>query len=245
MVILTNINLNFSKSLTYLYLTFTLPFPIMSDDDNDRTSYRPKWPSDDTKHNGTNNEQWLTTREPFLRHFGNNGKSLSDGINRIPVKPLKSDLIDPMDPNSAYKYSHLIIATPATGDPRFIINLPTNPFVIQNRLNATLTITDSVGNVVNLTISEDLDSDGSKDLTHDIRSFDKKLDKYLRVSSNLITFLLSGITTEIQSALELVPAYKYALIESLSFEFDAAITLKYGHTTNGRMIAHVLSLDSS
>jgi hypothetical protein len=235
LVILTNINLSILKT----FQTFNLTFSIMSDDENERTSYRPKWPSDDTKHNGTNNEQWLTTREPFLRHFGNNGKSLGDGINRIPTKPLKSDLIDPSDAHSSYKYSHLILATPQNGaNTRFLLNLPTNQFVIQNRPGATLTFNDANNIEITLTISDDLDPDGSKDLSQDIRSFDKKLEKYLRVSANLITFLLSGITTEIQSALELVPAYKYALIESLSFEFDAAINLKYGHTTNGRMIAY-------
>jgi len=211
----------------------------MSDDDNDRTSYYPRWISDDTRHNGTNNELWKNTVESNLRHFGPNGKSLRDGINRIKNRPHKSDLIDPSDPNSNYKYSHLIIATPPNGvPPRHLLNLPTNTFVIQNRPGATITITDTNNLVIILTISDDLDSEGANNLMNDIRSFEKYLEKYLKVSGKLITFLLSGITTEIQSALELVPVYKHALIESLSFEFYAAIQAKYGHTTNGRMIAH-------
>ena len=211
---------------------------MSSDDETDRTtSHRLTWPKE-AIHNGNNHEQFKTTAESFTRHFGNPGKSINDGRNRFPLQPQKADELDPDDLESDYKYDHLLLATYENGSTRLIVNNSNNNFAINNRFGATTNGTDAGGALCTITVSNSLSQEGTKDFKYDIRAYEKTLEKYLRVSSKLITFLLSGIHIEIQSALELVPAFKAALADSLSFEVFHQIGLKYGHTTNGRMIAH-------
>jgi len=211
---------------------------MSSDDEADRTtSTRIVWPKG-TEHNGNNHEQFKTVAESFTRHFGGPGKSVDSGINLIPTENHKDDLIDEDDPNSDYKYDHLLIATYADGSKIQIVNISNSNFAIRNKHGATVNAKDLSGKDCVITVSEFLSQDGTKDYKYDKRLYEKYLEKYLRVSAKLITFLLTGINIEIQSALELIPAYKTALKNSLSFEFFAQIGLKYGHTTNGRMISH-------
>ena len=173
-----------------------------------------------------------------MRHFGDPGKSITTGINKYPLPPSKDDLLNPADLTSAYKYEHLILATNnTTGGSQILNPNGSHGFVIQNKPNASVTVTITGGDAT-ITVTDELSHTGNEHLSLALNNYEKKLEKYLKISTKLINFLLTGINIEIQSALELVPAYKTALDDSLSFELFLEIAKKYGHTTNGRMIAH-------
>ena len=158
------------------------------------------------KLDGNNYELFEKTLQPLLRHFGNPGKTIKDGLDRLPGPCSAHDLIPG---TQIYMYDHLILTTDTTTNTTsLMINNHTIAFVILNSPGAThANIHPFSGHEQVHTISEHLSQTGTTQLQSDIKTRKTELEDYLVLSEKLITLTLSGMTPEICSALELIPEY--------------------------------------
>ena len=187
------------------------------------------------KLDGNNYELYIKTLYPYLRHYGAPGLTAEDEIDRLPVACNIHDLIPG---TNTYMYDHLIRAVDNhSGIVTYMLNLPTNSFVIFNEPGATATQANILnGSSTDYTISDRLSQSGHAHLLSDVKTRKQDIQDYLDLSEKLIDLALSGHTIEVQSAMDLKPAFAAAKKGNLILPFTLELKKAYGHCKNGRLI---------
>ena len=187
------------------------------------------------KLDGNNYELYTKALYPFLRHYADPGLTAEDFIDRLPIPCNIHDLIPS---TNSYMYDHLIQATDSiTGIVSFLLNLPTNSFIIFNEPGATVTVPNAfTGSTIVYVISDRLSQTGHTHFLSDVKTRKQEILDYLDTSAKLIDLCLTGHTIEVQSAMDLKPTFAAAKKANLILPFALGLKEAYGHCKNGRLI---------
>jgi hypothetical protein len=220
--------------------------PHSSDDDSDRRSSSKNFFK---KHNfqldTTNWDSFDKKLKSDCRNFRQVGKSIMRGYDERPTRPSPNDLLNPDDPlDFTFRFEHLLFATeqPAIGAPAtppyLVPNAPNQPFHLANNANATITIANDQGVLVTFTVSHILSVAGNLKYEAVMETYDKLVDTTYTWSNKIITYIITGITPETLSTLELNQTYNDARDDGHSYLFYSTIKNTLAFSKNGKVIQH-------